>query len=115
MMANSDGGVQGAGSAGDERRELSRCIAGFVLALVLTLIAFALVYWRTMPGHAVLIGIGVLAVIQAVVHFRYFLHVGTRHNVDEFKALLFTILMLVVMVGGTLWVMNDLAMRMMLH
>lgn len=114
-MAHSHSSTPAVADGGAERQEFLTYVTGFIGALILTFIPFALVNWHTLPQHALIIVIGALALIQAVVHFRFFLHVGTKHNGDEFKVLLFTILMLVVMVGGTLWVMTDLAMRMMPH
>ncbi|HEU0230801.1 MAG TPA: cytochrome C oxidase subunit IV family protein [Burkholderiaceae bacterium] len=114
MMANHD--TQVVEPAADERQELFTYITGLIAALILTLAAFALIhYWPSLPQHTLFMAIGALALLQAAVHFRFFLHIGTKHSGDEFKVLLFTILMLIVMVGGTLWVMSNLAMRMMPH
>ena len=63
---------------------------------------------------AVLVGIFCAAVAQILVHLHYFLHLDTssaaRWNV---LALVFTVLIMVLFVGGTLWIMSNLNYRMM--
>jgi cytochrome o ubiquinol oxidase operon protein cyoD len=98
----------------EERRELRSYIWGIGLALLLTLTPFALVHWAAMPRTALLIVIGVFAVIQMVVHFRFFLHIGFRQKREDFQLILFSVLLLAIMVGGTVWIMASLAPRMVL-
>jgi cytochrome o ubiquinol oxidase operon protein cyoD len=87
---------------------------GFILSIVLTAIAFALVMSGALSGPAILFGIISAAVVQMLVHLHYFLHLDTssakRWNL---LALLFTVLILCLFVGGTLWIMYNLNYRMM--
>lgn len=103
----------GAATRVEERKALRSYVWGFALALGLTLIAFALVYWAAMPRSPLLIAIGVLALVQMVVHFRFFLHISFRENRDDLQLILFSALLLLIMVLGTLWIMGSLAARMM--
>ncbi|MGP1666106.1 MAG: cytochrome o ubiquinol oxidase subunit IV, partial [Rhodanobacter sp.] len=96
----------------DEKREFRSYVSGFALALLLTLGAFALVQWTTLPRLTVLSGIGVMALAQMVVHFRFFLHIGFRSHREDLQLILFSTLLLVIMVAGTIWIMASLAMRM---
>lgn len=96
-----------------EHREFLSYVWGLVGALVLTLASFALVRWKAMPWHSLAIVLGALAIAQVIVHLRLFLHVGGKNGRDELELVLFTGLMLIVMVGGTIWVMANLATRMM--
>ena len=63
---------------------------------------------------AVLVGIFGAAIVQILVHLHYFLHLDTssaaRWNV---LALMFTVLIMILFVGGTLWIMYNLNYRMM--
>ena len=59
-------------------------------------------------------GIFFLAILQILIHLRYFLHLGfgpsQRWNV---LAILFTLVIIVIMVGGTLWIIYSLEYMMM--
>lgn len=105
-------------SSGDgshsERSELITYGIGYVLALLLTCAAFALVHWNWASGPTALGVIFALALIQAIVHFRCFLHVTLNHSArDDLQLILFSTLIIAVMTGGTLVVLFNLRMRMM--
>ena len=96
--------TQDAGNAADlqfeERKAFRSYVWGIGLALLLTLVPFALVYWVALPRFSLLVVIGVLAVAQMVVHFRFFLHIGFRENRDDLHLILFSALLLVIHGGG---------------
>lgn len=87
---------------------------GFVLSIVLTVIAFALVMSGALPRPAVLFGIVAAALVQMLAHLHYFLHLDTS-SVERWNvlAILFTLLMVIIFVGGTIWIMFNLNYRMM--
>lgn len=94
--------------------ELRTYLLGLGLAVILTAVPFALVYWRMATTASLWIIIGCLATVQAVVHFRCFLHLSlARENADKILLILFTAVLLILMVGGTVWVLGDLHSRMM--
>ena len=89
-------------------------LKGFVLALLLTGIPFGLVAASLLPPFTTLVVIAVLAVVQVVVHLRYFLHIDLQSTPREnLLALGFAAVLIFLMVGGTLWIMLDLNARMM--
>ena len=89
-------------------------ITGFILALILTAIPFALVWTGAMPAMATFLVIAVCALIQVLVHMYYFLHLNWRTTPrDNMLALLFAGVLIFILVGGTLWIMFDLHYRMM--
>ncbi|MGA7799582.1 MAG: cytochrome C oxidase subunit IV family protein [Gammaproteobacteria bacterium] len=95
------------------RRELRSYIYGFVLAFALTGVPFALVYWSAVPRFWILVAIGVFAVVQGIVHFRFFLHIDPpRQKADDLHLMLFSTLLLMFMAGGTIWILANLATRM---
>lgn len=96
----------------EERKEFHSYVWGIALALVLTLVPFALVHWAAMPGLPLLGMIGAFALVQMVVHFRFFLHIGFRQKREDLLLILFSTLLMVIMVAGTIWIMASLAMRM---
>ena len=100
-------------SAPDHGREARFYLAGFGLALTLTLVPFGLVHWGLMQGTALAVTIAVLAVVQIVVHLRFFLHIDlSRQKREDLHLILFTVLLLAIMALGTIWIMGNLATRM---
>lgn len=98
--------------AAREREEFHSYAWGIGLALLLTLVPFALVHWGLMPRSALFITIGAFALVQMIVHFRFFLHIGFRHKREDLYLILFSALLLFIMVAGTIWIMSSLARRM---
>jgi cytochrome o ubiquinol oxidase subunit IV len=94
---------------------LKSYLAGFLLSIILTVAAFALVMLGgNLSRSLVLAGILSAAVLQILVHLHYFLHLDTssaaRWNV---LALVCTVIIMILFVGGTLWIMSSLNTRMM--
>ncbi len=90
-------------------------LIGFVLALILTAIPFAIVAFGLMPAKSALVAIAVLAVIQVLVHLYFFLHIDPRTAPREnVLTLAFAVVLIFIMIGGSLWIMFDLAYRMMI-
>ena len=88
-------------------------LTGLVLALVLTVIPFGAVYYRLLPTSATLAIIAAAAIIQILVHLRYFLRLDlSRTPGDVLLVLLYASILILVMVGGSFWIMFDLHHRM---
>lgn len=96
----------------EERKEFRHYVWGIGLALFLTLVPFALVHWATLPRVSLLVVIGVLAILQMLVHFRFFLHIGLTEKRENLQLVVFSALLLTIMVAGTIWIMSSLAIRM---
>ena len=94
---------------------LSTYMLGFVLSVVLTAIPFWLVMSGALPSKQITaLVIMAFAVVQIVVHMIYFLHMNTTsENGWSMMALIFTIVMVVIALSGSLWVMNHLNSNMM--
>jgi len=101
-------------SIGASRGSLKSYLTGFVLSLILTAIPFALVMGGALSASAALAAIFSAGIVQILVHLHYFLHLDTssaaRWNV---LAMIFTFLIMILFVGGTLWIMYTLNYRMM--
>ena len=94
-------------------RSLSTYLTGFVLAVVLTAIPFALVWGGLLTGSAVYFVIAVAAVLQVIVHLVFFLHIDLKSTpVENLFFLAFAAVLIFIMVGGSLWIMMDLHRRM---
>ena len=94
---------------------LSTYLLGFVLSVVLTAIPFWLVMGGALPNkHVTALAIMAFAVVQIVVHMIYFLHMNTKAEDGwSMMAMIFTIVMVVIALSGSLWVMNHLNSNMM--
>jgi cytochrome o ubiquinol oxidase subunit IV len=96
------------------RRDTATYAVGFALAVLLTGAAFASVAF----GHlsrttrdAIIAG---TAIAQVLVHFRCFLHIDlSKSKRDDLQLILFSTMIVVIMVGGTLWIVLNQKMRMM--
>jgi cytochrome o ubiquinol oxidase operon protein cyoD len=89
-------------------------VIGYVLALALTGIAFAAVRWPSFAATTTLAIVFGLALVQIVVHFRFFLHISLgKSSRDDLQLILFSTLIVALMVSGTVVILMNLRHRMM--
>jgi cytochrome o ubiquinol oxidase operon protein cyoD len=88
---------------------------GFVLSVILTAIPFWLVMAHVLgQGPATGLAIMGLAAVQIVVHMIYFLHMNSKSEGGwTMLALIFTVMVVVITLSGSLWVMYHLNANMM--
>jgi cytochrome o ubiquinol oxidase operon protein cyoD len=87
---------------------------GLVLAALLTVASFYLVYTHLIWAPAIPIALVVLAVAQIGVHLVFFLHLTTApDNTNNVLALAFGVLIVALIIGGSVWIMGTLNDRMM--
>jgi len=92
-------------------------MTGFVLAVILTAIPFWLVMAKVFdkPNTTALV-ILAFAVVQIVVHMVYFLHMDAKSEGGwNMLALIFTLVVVVITLAGSLWVMYHMNTNMMPH
>jgi cytochrome o ubiquinol oxidase operon protein cyoD len=90
-------------------------VVGFVLSVILTAIPFWLVMGNVFeqPSTTVLV-ILAFAAVQMIVHMVYFLHMNSKAEHGwSMLALIFTVVLLVITLSGSLWVMYHLNHNMM--
>ena len=90
-------------------------MTGFALSVVLTAVPFWLVIGKVL-GQSSITAIVLLgfAAVQIVVHMTYFLHMNTRSEGGwTMLALLFTVVLVVIALSGSIWVMYHLNHNMM--
>src|SRR3990167_2766991 len=88
---------------------------GFASCIILTLTAYFLVFYRLLTGYALILTLSGLAVIQAIVQLVFFLYLGKERKPRiNLLTFLFMALVLVVIVGGSLWIMYSLNERTMM-
>ena len=90
-------------------------VIGFVLSVLLTAPAFALVMTGVVADPRVTAGIvTVLAAVQIVVHMVYFLHMNSKSESGwTLMALIFTAIIVLIAIAGSLWVMYNMNLNMM--
>ena len=80
---------------------------------MLTVIPFGLVATGTLSRDTTLIVIAIAALLQVLVHLRYFLDLNLSTTPREnILAIAFAAVLIFIMVGGSLWIMLDLNDRM---
>lgn len=90
-------------------------LTGFVLAIILTVIPF----WLVMSGgleksSTTALVVLAFAAVQIVVHMIYFLHMNTKSEGGwNMLALVFTIVLVVITLSGSIWIMYHLNSNMM--
>ena len=87
---------------------------GFILSVILTLIPFGLVMYPTLPKSITLMIVLAFAVIQVLVHLVYFLHLDrSKEQRENVIAFVFAGLVIVLLVGLSLWIMFSIHFEMM--
>lgn len=90
-------------------------MTGFILSVILTAIPFWIVMAKVFdkPATTALVVLA-FAVVQIVVHMIYFLHMNTKAEGGwSMLALVFTLVLVVITLSGSIWVMYHLNNNMM--
>lgn len=97
----------------EERRDFTRYAVGLIGAAILTAIPFAMVMSGKSNRHDLLTVITLCALAQLVVQLACFLHIDfNRKRREDLYLILFTTLILILLIGGTIWIMTSLSYRM---
>ena len=100
---------------GHSHGSLRSYLTGFALSVVLTAVPF----WLVMTGalgstQETVLAIMAFALVQIVVHMVFFLHMNTKSQGGwTMMALIFTLILVVIALSGSLWVMYHLNVNMM--
>lgn len=93
---------------------LTYYLIGLFTSLVLTIIAFYLVWARKLPVDILMYTIIGLGFIQAGVQLRFFLHLGKEAKPRwESISFFFMLTCLAIIILGSIWIMYDLNQRVM--
>jgi cytochrome o ubiquinol oxidase operon protein cyoD len=83
--------------------------AGLVFALLLTAASFIVAQTHLLWPPGVPTGLAILAIAQMGVHLVFFLHIGTdTDHTNNILALAFGVFIVVLVIGGSLWIMDHL-------
>jgi cytochrome o ubiquinol oxidase operon protein cyoD len=89
-------------------------LLGFALAVLLTIVSFGLASIHGMSRSSAIAGLFIAAILQILVHLHFFLHLD-RSSKQRWNliTLAFSVLLIFIFVGGSVWVMVTLNLRMM--
>ena len=101
---------------GDERADgeeiasgIRGYLVGFALAVLLTIVSFVVSGTHLVWAPSIPIALFVLAIAQMGVHLVFFLHITTGpESVNNTMALAFGVLIVLLVVGGSVWIMGHL-------
>jgi cytochrome o ubiquinol oxidase operon protein cyoD len=89
-------------------------VVGLALAVLLTATSFYIAGTDLVWAPSIPVALVVLAVAQMGVHLVFFLHITTGpDNTNNVMALAFGVLIVVLLIGGSLWIMANLNHSMM--
>lgn len=92
---------------------LGKYIAGFAASILLTTMAYLLVTHRSGSTNSIVAIISGLAFIQFLVQMVFFLHIGEERQPRwKLLVLVFMVCVVLILVGGSIWIMNNLNYRM---
>lgn len=101
-------------SSGEAHGTRRGYLTGFALSVALTAVPFALVMAGGLDKQLTALLVMGAALVQIVVHMIYFLHMNTKSEGGwTFMALVFTAVLVVITLAGSLWVMHHLNANMM--
>jgi len=114
---HADHGHDDHGSHGDAQVHFSvrGYLVGFLLSVVLTAIPFWLVMAKVIPSSTgAAVAVLLIALVQILVHMVFFLHLDAKSQGGwNMLALIFTLVLVVIMLAGSLWVMHHMNANMM--
>lgn len=102
------------GHGGEAHGSLKDYVTGFVLSVILTAVPFWLVMAGPLSKETTVLLVIAFAFVQIFVHMVYFLHLNTRSEGGwNMLALVFTAVLVVIALSGSLWVMYHMNANMM--
>ncbi|QXH64845.1 MULTISPECIES: cytochrome o ubiquinol oxidase subunit IV [Pseudomonas] len=103
-------------SAGTSHGSSRSYLVGFLVSVLLTLVPFALVMFPSLPRTVTAWLVVALGAIQVIAHLKYFLHLDTAAEQRwNLIALVFSVVIILLLVGLSLWIMDNIHHNMLAH
>lgn len=100
----------------DQKQLTTAYTMGFLLSLLLTIIPYLMVVNQRLAGTALIAGLIGLALAQLFIQLFFFLHLGNERGPRwNLMAFVFMAMIVLIVVAGSLWIMNNLNYNMMPH
>lgn len=91
------------------QKTLQSYLLGLALSFLLTVMAFGLVYFKLVDDTSLYVSLALLAIAQLFVQSICFLRLNSsKEGQWNLLPYLFTILIIAILVGGSLWIMYNL-------
>ncbi|MBF9003434.1 MULTISPECIES: cytochrome o ubiquinol oxidase subunit IV [Vibrio] len=89
-------------------------VVGFIASLILTIVPFYYASTQSLSQAATYSILFGCAIVQVIVHFIYFLHmeVKTEEGRWNFISLFFSAIVVLIVIGGSIWIMWNLNINM---
>ena len=98
----------------DNHGSVKQYVTGLILSIILTIIPFGMVMMMDDPGVGVIWAIYGFAIAQVFVQLYFFLHLdGSKEQSWNVMAMLFTVVIVAIVVGGSIRIMIELNQNMM--
>ncbi|MFP8966212.1 cytochrome o ubiquinol oxidase subunit IV [Pokkaliibacter sp. CJK22405] len=102
-------------AAGESHGSFKSYLNGFILSIVLTIVPFVLVMYPSLATPATALAVMlILGIAQILVQLICFLHMGSSEASWNNMAFIFTLLIVAILIGGTVWIMYNMTINMML-
>lgn len=89
-------------------------IVGFLCSVALTLAAYVLARYGVLNKPLMIVALSLLALMQFIVQLVFFLHIGKEFSPRlKLIVMLFMIMIVIILVGGSIWIMDNIDGRMM--
>ena len=93
----------------DGIRAINPNLSGSSLSLILTLAVYRIVTYHELTDSLLTVTILIFAVLQALIQLFFFLHLGIESKPHwGMITFLFTVLVIIIVIGGSLWIMSNL-------
>lgn len=92
-------------------KHIKDCIIGFIISLMLTILAYVFVVKLIFPILVIQIIIVLFAIIQIIVQMIYFINIKEISILDKniyIGSLLFTVMIIIIIIGGSLWILYNI-------
>ncbi|WGS66209.1 cytochrome o ubiquinol oxidase subunit IV [Enterobacteriaceae bacterium ET-AT1-13] len=88
---------------------------GFIISVILTTIPFILIKYEFLNIKINTFIIIIMAILQIITHFKFFLHLNTS-NQEKFNliTLIFTLIVILILIFGSIWIMFNLNKNMLI-
>ena len=94
---------------GSDHGTIKSYVVGFVLSIVITVLAFLLVAFKPVSSEIIYIVIAILAILQLYVQLVFFLHLNTRSEGRwNLLVFLFSLIVVLIIIFGSIWIMVNL-------
>ncbi|MEN9946684.1 MAG: cytochrome o ubiquinol oxidase subunit [Pseudomonadota bacterium] len=95
---------------------LKSYIVGFILSIILTVIPYFLVVNHVLTGNSLIFTIMGIGVLQLLIQVIFFLHLSLApESRSTTLSFIFTVVIVLILVVGSLWIMWNLNYNMMEH